>query len=445
MNGWRRVAVRAIGTAAVLATVTAPTWASSQADRTVELSADQLFGLADAAMARGDAATAVTALRALHQDPDPRTRREARFRLAALETQRGNLAAAAALLRSILDEEPSAQRVRLELARLLDMMGDESGARRALREAQAGGLPPDVALLVDRYSAALRARRPYGASIEVAIAPDTNINRATRSDTLGTIFGDFDLNEDAKERSGIGLSLRGQAYQRLDLGPRLSLVGRLSAAADLYRERDFNDLALAVRAGPEWQLGTDRLTVEAGVEQRWFGGRPLLRAGSVSLNYLRPINRVSQARLGLQAARNDHQLNNLQDSNYLSANLIYERALSGRTGVAASIALYRESARDPGYSMTGGQLSLLGYRDLSFGTLTANLSYGHSEADRRLLIYPRRRRDDQFRFSLAASLRRFQYRGFAPLVRISAEIGRSSIELFTYRRLRTEFGLVRAF
>ena len=76
------------------------------------------------------------------------------------------------------------------------------------------GLPPAVARLVDRYSEALRAARPCGASLEIALAPDSNINRATRSDTLGTVLGDFDIDKDSKAKSGTGLSLHGQAYRR---------------------------------------------------------------------------------------------------------------------------------------------------------------------------------------------------------------------------------------
>lgn len=55
------------------------------------------------------------------------------------------------------------------MARALELIGDEAGARRALRKAQAGGLPTEVARFVDRYSAALRARKPFGASLEIAL------------------------------------------------------------------------------------------------------------------------------------------------------------------------------------------------------------------------------------------------------------------------------------
>ncbi|MGZ8997556.1 MAG: surface lipoprotein assembly modifier, partial [Allosphingosinicella sp.] len=109
------------------------------------------------------------------------------------------------------------------------------------------------------------------------------------------------------------------------------------------------------------------------------------------------------------------------------------------------VAAERESAEDPGYSMTAGNVSLVGYREIGATTATATLAYGRVEADRRLFIYPRRRQDDTFRLSLSATFRQFSFRGFAPLVRVTGELNRSSIELFDYRRLRTEFGLARAF
>lgn len=44
-------------------------------------------------------------------------------------------------------------------------------AWREMRAVQASALPPAVARLVDRYSEALRASRPLGASFGIRIAP----------------------------------------------------------------------------------------------------------------------------------------------------------------------------------------------------------------------------------------------------------------------------------
>ena len=177
--------------------------------RTVKATAAQMFHLAEQLVRSGKPSDADKVLELLSRDPDPQVRNEARFRRARMFKARGQLQPAALLLRRILDDKPDAAPVRLELAQLLDRMGDKDGAWRELRAAQAAGLPPAVARIVDRYSEAIRAQRPMGASFEFALAPDSNINHATRSDTLGTIFGDFDIDRKSKAKTGLGMSLRG--------------------------------------------------------------------------------------------------------------------------------------------------------------------------------------------------------------------------------------------
>jgi hypothetical protein len=302
-----------------------------------------------------------------------------------------------------------------------------------------------VARFVDLYSAALRARQPYGASLELAIAPDTNISRATRSDTLGTVLGDFALDANARERSGIGLALRGQAFARTGIGDRVTLIARASGAADLYRQGEFNDLSLAISAGPELQLGGDRLTAEASLAWRRFGGAPYSRTRSITLNYFHALSRESQLRATAALGATDNARNPLQDGRNYALTLSYERALSSRTGAGAALSADRQDLRDPGYSTASGQIILFGYRDFGAMTLIGTLAYGRLEADERLFIYPRRRTDDLYRASLGATFRQLTIGDFAPLVRITAERNRSSIELFDYRRIRTEIGLARAF
>src|SRR4051794_29896940 len=103
-----------------------------------------MFALADAARARGNIDTAAAAYRAMFSDASPDVRLEARFRLAKLESARGNLTTAAVLLREIIDLRPQAMPVRLELAQVLDKIGDKEGAWRQIRAIHASGLPPSV-------------------------------------------------------------------------------------------------------------------------------------------------------------------------------------------------------------------------------------------------------------------------------------------------------------
>lgn len=410
-----------------------------------QLSAAELFALADAALAKGDFNTVEAIYHALLGDPDQKIRSEARFRLGMVFERRGRLTQAAVLFRQILDEEAGAQRVRLELARVLDQIGDEAGARKALREAQAGGLPPDIARLVDRYSDALRAQKPLGASLEVALAPDSNINRATRSDTLKTVIGDFTLDEDARQRSGIGIAIQGQVYERLRLAHRTNLLARMTGAGRLYGQGAFNDVLLGISAGPEFHFGADRLTAEIGANWRWFGGTPYSTTTTATLNYFHPLDRQSQLRAFVAFGIVDNRRSRLQDGRSHALSLSYERALSNRAGIALTLSGDRQDLRDPGYSTTSGNLTLLGYRDNGAATFVGTISYSRLEADARLAILPRRRIDNFYRASFAMTYRGLRIASFSPLVRISVEHNRSSMELYSYRRIRTDFGIARAF
>lgn len=411
----------------------------------LQLTAKQLFDLADNALVRGNPDVAEAAYRALADDADTETRSEANFRLGMLLAALRRNAEAARIFRRILDEKPNAQRVRLELARVLVNMGDDTGARRALREAQAGGLPPEVARFVDRYSAALRSRKPFGASMEVALAPDSNINRATRSDTLGTVLGDFTLDDDAQEKSGVGLAVKGQVYGRLEVSGKTNMVARATGAADVYRRSTFNDFAVGLTAGPEIQLGQDRVTVEAGATWRWFGNKPFSTTAMLSLNYLHPLDRQSQLRLASSIANIDNKRNPLQDGQNYALSVSYERALSSASGVGVTVSGDRNKLVDAGYSTVGAQFSVFGYHDFGALTLIGSLGYGRLEADERLFIYPSRRLDNLYRASLGATFRQLSIGQFAPLVRVTIERNTSSVEIFDYRRVRTEFGLTRSF
>ena len=413
--------------------------------RTLVLTPGEMFKLAEVATIKGDLTTASAIYAALERNPDSDVRAEARFRYAKQLLGEKRNREAALLLRRLIDEKPSATVARLELAHTLQLLGEPGAALRELRAAQASGLPPAVARLVDRYSEALRASRPFGASFEIALAPDSNINRATRSDTLGTIFGDFDIGKDSKAKSGMGLSMQGQAYRRLSIGADNSLLVRLSGAADLYRKMDFNDIAVDLAAGPELRLGRNQLNFEAGATQRWFGQKPFMRSARIGATWVRPIGDVMQLRLSGSAALIDNQMNDLQSGKAFSGKLDVERALSATMGIGLNLSRDRQSLKDPGYSTTGWRVGLLGWRDVGRMTFTAEAEMGRLHADDRLQLFPDKRSDRYSSISLGATFRQLQWHGFAPVTRFSIERNRSTIEFYDYRRTRSEVGVVRAF
>lgn len=404
-----------------------------------------MLKLAEEMSRRGKNNNAEVILGLLAGDPDPDIRNEARYRQALLLEANGRNREAALLLRRVLDEKPQAFPARLHLAKLLQLLGDTTGALREIRAAQSSGLPPAVARLVDRYSVALRARRPHGASLTIAVAPNSNINHATSSDTLGTVLGDFQIDKGAKAKSGTGLQLNAQAFRRFAVSDGASLLVRASGLANLYAHSRFNDVVVDLALGPELIFGHDRLQLELGANQRWFGQRPYVRSARLAGTFSHPLGARSLLRLSGTASLVDNQLNELEDGKSYWGKLQIERALTSTTGVAASFAIDRQALKDPGYATKSWRAGLTGWRDLGRITFTATAEFGRLHADKRLWLFPDRREDHYARYSLGASFRQLQFAGFAPLLQFSVERNRSNIAFYDYRRAQTEIGIERAF
>jgi tetratricopeptide (TPR) repeat protein len=416
-----------------------------QATSSVRLSAEQMLAISSDLTRQGRVVEAKKILDLLSRDPRPDVRSEARFRQAGLLEAEGNYQDAALLLRRILDEKPESPAVRLQLATLLQKMGDEDAALHELRAVRASDLPLNVARFVDRLSASLQSTKPVGFQFEVAVAPDTNINRATRSDTLGTVLGDFTFDEDAQAKSGIGAALRGLAHARLSLTDELSVDTRLSGDANLYRHKDFNDITVDLATGPEWRLRSTRIALEAGIGQQWFGMSPYQRNSRVAASIVRPLNAVSQLRVDVGRRWANNAVNDLQDGQGWSVRGRYERAFSPRLSIVASVGTDRFHAEDDAYSTRSWGGSLTAYREMGRMTLSAGAEIGRLKADERLQILPHVREDRLIRLQLGSVFRQLTIGGFAPITRLVIERNRSTVEFYDYKRIRTEVGLSRAF
>nr|WP_168606061.1 surface lipoprotein assembly modifier [Novosphingobium sp. SG707] len=406
----------------------------------------QLFAFADSARDRGDFATAEAAYRALAADPNLQLRSEARFRLALmLANQLHKLRDGAIELRKILDENPKAARVRLELARIDALLGHVNAAGRELRAAQAAGLPPDVATAVRFYAQALDARRPVGGSLEVALAPDSNVNRATASSTLGTVIGNFTLSKDAQVRSGLGASVRGQGFARLPVAGKVNLIGRLSGSANIYRSTEFDDLIVAPQLGPEVMLGQGRLSLAAGLAWRWYGAVPYTLALTASADWLHPLGKRAQVRLGAGYASIDNRRNDLESGNAWSLSAGVDRAFSARFGGGLQVSGSRQTAKDAGYATVGGGINAYVFREIGKTTIALNASYSHLEADNRLFLFVDRRIDNNYSIGLNGTFRQIRVGAIVPIVRFRFERNASTVQLYDYRRFAGEIGVATAF
>ncbi|MED5546387.1 MAG: surface lipoprotein assembly modifier [Pseudomonadota bacterium] len=413
--------------------------------RARDLSAIEVFGVAERMAKAGHPDEAIRLYEALNQDQNADVRAEARFRkgllLASLERYRE----AAIAFRALLDEQPEAARVRLELARVLAAMGNEGAARRELRQVQATGLPEEVARAVGQFDAALRSYKRAGLRLELALAPDTNINRATEVRTLDTVIAPLTLSEDARAQSGLGLRVSGDAYWKVPIGRGFSLVPRVNSLATLYRESAFNDITATGLLGLEVQREHDRFIPSLGHSWRWYGQQAYMQSDLVTLDWIHVLGRRAQVTTSLGAARTDFPRNELQDGALYTASVGVERALSARSGISATLTASRQTARDPGYASAAGGLRLLGWREAGHTTLYASAMAQRTEGDAALALFGQRRREWFVNARAGATFRALAVHGIAPYVRVGYERNASNVALYDYRRFTSEFGVTSSF
>jgi tetratricopeptide (TPR) repeat protein len=409
------------------------------------LSAAQVFAVADHAVAAGKLDDAAAMYEALAKDPNPQVRAEARFRKGMMLADAKRFAEAAVEFRKVLDEQPGALRVRLELARVLAAMGREGDARRELRQAEAGHLPADVAINVNRFSQALQSTQRFGGSFELAIAPDSNINRATDARTLDTIIAPLVLSQDARAESGLGIETAASGFVRLPVTGTLSVLPRISVAGTVYGQSEFDDISSSALVGLEYMHGADRWTPSVGETWRWYGGKTYAETTAVTAAWLHPLTPTTQLTVTGGASSAAYLQNKLQDGQIYNAAVQIDHAYNPTSGISVTLAAARQTATDPGYATWSGTLSVLSWRE--FGRVTAFVSFdlGRTVADERIFLFPNRREDWLSAVRTGVTLRQLTVAGFAPTVRIGLERNQSKVGLYDYRRIYTNVGVSRAF
>ena len=241
------------------------------------------------------------------------------------------------------------------------------GARRPRQRPAAGRRAA-----VDRYSEALRAQRPFGASFEIALRRTaTSIARPAR--TRWARFSATSRSTATARRSRApAFAARPEPIGGWPLGEATQPAGpRSAASADLYKTSKFNDIAADLARRPRIQPGPQPLQLELGATQRWFGQKPFIRSARVGGDVVASAGIADLAaaqRLGGADRQPDQRLAGWQE--LIRASCRVERALSADDWTSPqALELDRQSLKDPGYSTTGWRGGLTAWRDLGRMTL----------------------------------------------------------------------------
>lgn len=386
--------------------------------------------------------------RSLLQDLAARypTSNDVAFLLGLLAVEAREYDSAVGFFRAILVRSPDAVRVRLELGRAFFLNRDYENAFRQFQFARAGKLPPGVGASIDRFVAAIRQQKDWSYNFSFSLAPDSNINNGTSSRETELFGLPFELSEDTRRKSGIGVAINAGA----EFAPQVSDQLRLRLGANLqrheYRDSEFDDMAIAVHVGPRLVLPGWDLSLLATGYRRNFGGRPLSQGIGARVEATHRPGARTEISLGLTAHKVRYTDYPLQDGRVWSVWGGAVRALTPASSVNARIGISRKTARTPELASRSGWVAAGYYRDLPGGfSVYVEPSFGISRYDAADPFFGERRKDRLLELQLALLNRRIVFTRFTPRVALTFARRNSTVDLYDFSQRRLEVGLTSSF
>lgn len=432
-------------------TTNAHTSACDGTQCTYRVTAEQILAEADRLVSLHQFADAAPLLKAL--EATPKFAMERRFLQGYSAIEQGQLDEAIGLFRAVLVDHPEQTRVRLELARALQMKGKYGSADHHFRLAQEDkNLPDEVLRTIRTTRGLLRDRRSFDLTVDVGLAPDSNINNGTNAESVDVNFGGFmiplTLNTTARQRSGIGQSMVVSSSYRTRLSANTKLLIETDGQAMNYEGKAADDFALQFAAGPEIQLSeNNRVTVQALGLQRWYGGKSASTGGGARLGFQHDFTSGHRLGLNIDARYAKSGFASAYTGWSLSAQAAYERVIASSMIGYVAVFGRRELLNSKSYSghEIGSNLGIIG--ELPMG-ISVGLSGGVSRAvyDAPLPLFSADpRKDWRFNARAQVGLRSLRLWGFSPSVTYDFNRTDSSLTLYKNDRHRVRFGLVRYF
>jgi hypothetical protein len=353
---------------------------------------------------------------------------------------------AIARFRQALVIEPAATRIRLELARACYLARDYDNAMREFQLARAGNPPAGVVVSIDRFVATIRREKRWSYSVDLAVAPDTNINHAT-SARDAIIFGlPFDLDPNARGRSGVGLAAGGAVEFQPRLADTVRLRLGLVAERRQYLNTQFDDMTVEAQAGPRFVLPRWDISLLATEYRRWFGDRPYNDGLGGRIELTRFLSARTAVFMSASAEDLRYPHAPLYSGPAWSVTAGLSHALTPASSLSVRGGVSRQSARTPDLANRGWFGGFDYQRDLKGGfsieIAPEIVRWRYDAIDPFFWV---RRSDTQEDVQLAVLNRRVTWKGFTPRLAYTFVHRKSSISLYSFDQNRLEVGLTRVF
>ena len=357
--------------------------------------------------------------------------------------------------RTILVNRPDLVRVRLELARVFFLKGQDGLARRHFEAVLAGGVPPPVAANIQRFLNIMQTRKRLSGYFGLAVAPDSNLNAASESDIIyiDTVFGrlPFTLEGDVGAESGFGLSVWGGGEYQQPLSERLRLRVGSDIAVREYPGGDFDQHFLATHVGPRWLAGPrTELSLLGTASRQWLGSVPYADEFGTRLELDRRLGPTVWARGTAAYRERDFLRRDFLDGPAVDFTAAFAWTPAPVLRVHMTVGYTREYAASEHWRTLSRWVRLGTSLALPFGftlgtDIQARRTYYDGEGGAHLTLRGRPRRDRIRSFSVSVLNRAVTIYGFSPQLALIHDVRLTNAQAQDYDRNRAELRFVRQF
>ena len=357
---------------------------------------------------------------------------------------------AIAALRDILIDRPELTRVRLELARAFFLKEEDDLAREHFERVLAGGPHPVVTANINRFLAAMRARKRWTYRAGASLAPDSNLGATSEEEVIYIYDLPFQRDIDTDARSGVGVIVWGGAEYQHPLGERL----RLRAGADLvqreYGGSDFDRTAAALHLGPRILLDPiTEASVLATASQEWSAGQRTNHSVGSRLELSRRLSRQATARVRASWQERDYRLSDHLDGPLTAFSLGGSWVVSPTVQLDGALGYSQERTEAEQWRNASRWVRAGVSVALPYG-FTVGGSGEYRWTDYEGVWFPfvpdgSAREDETRILRLSVLNRAFTVYGFSPQLVLVNEDRTSNAQLYDYQRNRAELRFQRLF
>jgi len=375
---------------------------------------------------------------------------EHNFRLAHLHQINGQRNKAEEILRDILFTNPDHYNARLALAQIQAGRKDFISALYHLRFALGGMAPKAVHDDILSILSIVNQTPIRFFNVFAALAPDTNINRATQNreidlDINGTSLP-FILGDDSLASSGIGVVLSANARYETPISRKLLL--RLDGVGSWlnFRGQQFDDLFLRSQSGFRWLYDNGSVSSQVVLARQWHAGAGFATILGGRLGWEHNLLSIFRYGASFEQTWQTHDVRKDLDGPESRINVFSTYQLTASSLVNASFTWTGRSAKIRRFGYNQEAINLGYVRELPWG-LTINLNQFVSLRDHKdIEPFFVKNRTDVFSRSLVQGTKRdLSIWGLVPVISYGFSRNFSNIDFFSYTRHQVQFGFTKLF